>query len=62
MSAQTATTTQFESHLRNFRGTFAAEGLTVSKATQNNLERIASGQVGYQQVLRELRAKYEKRG
>lgn len=61
MSAQKATTAQFESHLRN-RGTFAAEGMTVSKATQSSLKRIASGQASYQQVLRELHAKYEKRG
>ena len=60
MSAQKATTPQFESHLRNIRGTFAAEGMTISKATQSNLERIASGHVSYHQVLRELYAKYEK--
>ena len=62
MSAPKVTTPQFESHLRNIRGTFAAEGMTISKATQNSLERIASGQASYQQVLRELHAKYEKRG
>lgn len=62
MSAQKATAAQFESHLRNIRGTFAAEGMTVSKATQSSLERIASGQASYQQVLRELHTKYEKRG
>ena len=43
-------------------GTFAAEGMTISKYTRRNLDRIASGQTSYQQVLAELRAKYEKRG
>ncbi len=43
-------------------GTFAAEGITISKYTRRNLDRIASGQTSYQQVLAELRAKYEKRG
>lgn len=62
MNAQKAVAVQFEGYLRNIRGTFAAEGMTVSKSTQNNLERIAKGQVSYQQVLRELREKYEKRG
>lgn len=53
---------QHKSNLRNICGTFAAEGMTISKYTRRNLDRIASGQTSYQQVLAELRAKYEKRG
>ena len=53
---------QHKSNLRNIRGTFAAEGMTISKSTRSNLDRIASGQTSYQQVLTELQAKYEKRG
>ena len=53
---------QHKSNPRNIRGTFAAEGMTISKSTRSNLDRIASGQTSYQQVLTELRAKYEKRG
>ena len=53
---------QYQSNLRNIRGTFAAEGMTISQSTRSNLDRIASGQTSYQQVLSELRAKYEKRG
>ena len=56
------TASQHKSNLRNIRGTFAAEGMTISKSTRSNLDRIASGQTSYQQVLTELRAKYEKRG
>ena len=41
---------------------FAAEGMTISKSTNSSLDRIASGQTSYQQVLIDLRAKYEKRG
>ena len=52
---------QHKSNLRNIRGTFAAEGMTISKSTRSNLDRIASGQTSYQQILTELRAKYEKR-
>jgi hypothetical protein len=52
----------YQSDLRNIRGTFAAEGITISKATRENLDRIANGQVSYQQVIAELRAKYTKRG
>ena len=52
-----STSAQHKRNLRNVSGTFAAEGMTISKATRSNLDRIASGQ-----VLQELRAKYEKRG
>lgn len=47
-------------HKSNLRGTFAADGMTISKSTRSNLDRIASGQTSYQQVLTELRAKYEQ--
>ena len=52
----------YKSNLRNIRGTFTAEGMSISAATLKNFDRITSGQVSYQQVLTELRAKYEKRG
>ena len=55
-------TPQHKSNLRNIRGTFAAEGMTISKSTCSNLDCIASGQTSYQQVLTNLQAKYEKRG
>lgn len=52
---------QHKSNLRNIRGTFAAEGISISESTRSNLDRIASGQTSYQQVLTELRMKHEKR-
>ena len=61
ITRENATTSQHKGNLRNIRGTFAAEGMTISKSTRRNLDRIASGQTSYQQVLTELRAKYEKR-
>ena len=57
-----ASSRQHQSNLRNVCGTLAAEGMTVSRTTRRNLDRIASGQASYQQVLQELRSKYEKRG
>ena len=51
---------QHDSNLRNIRGTFVAEGMTISKSTRDNLDRIASGKVSYRQVLQELRTKYKK--
>lgn len=48
------TTSQHKSNLRNIRGTFAAEGMSISESTRRNLDRIASGQPNcYQQVLTE---------
>lgn len=61
-SEKYAATPQHKSNLRNIRGTFAAKGMTISKSTLSNLDRIASGQTSYQQVLTELRSKYKKRG
>lgn len=60
ISEKYAATPQHKSNLRNIRGTFAAEGMMLSKSTRSNLDRIASGQASYQQVLAELRTKYEK--
>ncbi len=62
ISEKYVTAAQHKSNLRNIRGTFAVEGMTISKSTRSNLDRIASGQASYRQVLTELRAKYEKRG
>ena len=53
-----AATPQHKSNLRNICGTFAAEGMSIRESTRSNLDRIASGQTSYQQVLTELRAKY----
>ena len=51
---------QHDNNLRNIRGTFVDEGMTISELTRDNLDRIASGKVSYQQVLQELRTKYKK--
>ena len=63
-TVQTApiSTAQKERMLRNLYGTFAAEGITLSASTRRNLDRIVSGEASCQQVLNELREKYEKQG
>ena len=50
-----------ENMLKNVQGTFAAEGMTLSESFRNNLDRIIEGKVTYQQVLSELKTKYEKK-
>jgi hypothetical protein len=41
-------------------GTMAIEGLTLSDASKRNLDRYASGQANYQQIMAELKAKYQR--
>lgn len=62
MSVKHTTPAQHKSNLRNVYGTFAIEGMTISKDTRSNLDRIGSGQASYQQIVNELRAKYVKKG
>ena len=62
MSAKHTTPAQHKSNLRNVYGTFAIEGMTISKDTRSNLDRIGSGQASYQQIVNKLRAKYAKKG
>ena len=62
VSVKYTTPAQHKSNLRNVYGTFAIEGMTISKDTRSNLDRIGNGQASYQQVVNELRAKYAKKG
>ena len=55
-----AKTAQQENLLKNVRGTFAAEGMILSEACLANLSRIANGQASGQQILNELKAKYQR--
>ena len=43
--------TQHQKNLKNIVGTFAIEGMTISKATRSNLDRIGSGQASWQEVV-----------
>ena len=55
-------TVYMDSKVRNVYGTLAAEGMDLSESSAMNLDRISKGQATYQQVLMEIRSKYEKRG
>ena len=46
--------------VQNVAGTMAIEGLTLSEASRRNLDRYASGQANFQQIMAELKAKYQK--
>lgn len=61
MSVKHAAPATHKSNLRNVYGTLAIEGMTISKDTRKNLDRIGNGQASYQQIVDELRAKYTKK-
>ena len=46
--------------VQNVAGTMAIEGLTLSEASRLNLDRYASGQADFQQIMAELKAKYQR--
>ena len=46
--------------VQSVTGTTAIDGLTLSKASRHNLYRYASGQVNFQQIMIELKAKYQR--
>ena len=51
----------FENNLKNLKGTFAAESMTVSESGIENLKRIDNGKVSYTDVIEELKRKYMQR-
>lgn len=51
---------QHKKMIRSVAGTMAIEGLTLSKASRHNLDRYASGQANFQQIIAELKAKYQR--
>ena len=61
MDVKCTTPPQHKSNLRNVYGTFAIEGITISKDTRRNLDCIGNGQASYQQIVNELQVKYTKK-
>ena len=47
--------------LKNLKGTFDVESMTVSEESIKNLKRIDSGEVSYTDVIEELKLKYMQR-
>lgn len=46
--------------IQSVAGTMAIEGLTLSEASRRNIDRYASGQANFQQIMAELKAKYQR--
>ena len=46
--------------VQSVAGTMAIDGFTLSEASRHNLDRYASGQANFQQIMIELKAKYQR--
>lgn len=57
---QNVSAEQHKKMIRCIAGTMAIEGITLSEASRDNLDRYASGQANYQQIMAELKAKYQR--
>lgn len=51
---------QHQKMIQSVAGTMAIEGLTLSEASRRNLDRYASGQANFQQIMSELKTKYQR--
>lgn len=51
----------YKSNIKNVKGTFAVEGMTISDATALNLKRLADGRVSCDTLIEELKEKYMQR-
>jgi len=50
----------YQQNIENLRGTLAVEGITLTEASQKNIERIYNGSASVQNVIRELHQKYAR--
>lgn len=57
---KTVTDKIHKQRVQSVAGTMAIEGLTLSEASRCNLDRYASGQANFQQIIAELKAKYQR--
>lgn len=54
-------TDDFENNIRNLRGTFAVEDMSISNESMLNLEQLACGKKTCSEIVEELRVKYMQR-
>ena len=48
----------FQDNLKNLRGTFAVERMTVSRETEKNLNKLAAGATNCTELVEEIKRKY----
>ena len=52
---------QYQKNIKNLKGTFAIEGMNLSKESIANLQRIANGDVSYLEIVEKIKQKYLQR-
>ncbi len=52
---------KFEDDMKNLKGTFAAEGMTVSDRVIANLKRAYDGEVTYAELIEDVKKRYMQR-
>ena len=57
----TMTNEDYDSNVKNVKGTFAVEGMGISNETIFNMKRMASGETTYNVIIEELKEKYTQR-
>ena len=48
--------------IKNIRGSFAVEGINLSKQSLNNLERLSKGNVSIAELVKEISERYKVKG
>lgn len=51
----------YESNIKNIKGTFAVEGMSVSENTIANLKRLSDGKISCDMLVEEIKEKYLQR-
>lgn len=51
----------YQSNLKNLKGTFAIEYMKLSNDTINNIEKIANSEIAYSEIVESMKQKYMQR-
>lgn len=51
----------YQSNIKNLKGTFAVEGMNISDESISNLKRLANGEASCSEIIEELKQKYIQR-
>ena len=52
---------EYQSDLKNLKGTFSIEDMKLSNDTINNIEKIANNEMAYSEIVESMKQKYMKR-
>lgn len=55
-------TQSYNQIIKNIKGSFAVEGMRLSKQSLNNLERLSKGNVSIAELVKEISERYKSKG